>query len=490
MVARWTTSRIGLSALGAAALIAVVASWLVFLSKPRASSPSIAPPIPPSSAPASRELADIASPETRESKPAVESFVASTRAPVDTLPVAEDDISPRVFLRGRVESDRTDLELARVEVRARSPDDRYIGTGDGPPRGAEMQDAQLPLTCAVAHDGQFELEVTALALRTGTLVVSASHPSLLAVTESVSTRPVASAKPGARVELSVELSMAQGGCVVRGRVAKPSEPAPTAYVAIFPLTGANRLPAPNPAMQIETSDGKFELGVRSGDEYALVAFAELWRPTTVQIARTSDGDVIDVGVLQLERGASISGRVLLGSWSPSGPGASVFCEVEHADAIVSADRFNFAWIAGAFEWTRRNTQANDFDLYELQALGRCAYALKLASRVPGTFIHDVEPISVLAPAQGVDLAPRACELKLEIVYRGEPAKNAGFLFRQRRDGGLQFSGYSSDASGRATLWLAPDTAGEIVVRDARAAERTYPIYGCAAGETVALRIDL
>jgi hypothetical protein len=387
-----------------------------------------------------------------------------------------------VVLMGRIESSRRDLALAQIDVKPNWP-----GTGIN-----ERRNTVRHRTVQARADGTFELDVTQLiqgrklgriALEISVLV---THPMLASAEETVRVPTEARLQRERRIELPLVVRMPWGTATLRGQV-RTVDGAPAAFkVAAFQMYDHVHIANAADSIIGVPEDGGYRLEVHADAEYAIVVFADGYRPGTLR-ANASAGTAVTMPLTMLTRGEKIRGRVLPGSVS-SAVGATVSAEIAGDVARIAVAGSVLAWCGDAFEWGPRVTSVDLRGDYEFAQLGPRAYKL-VVNGIRGSYLEREPSIEVGAPSIGADISiGNACEVRLKFFQDGKPAVVYFAVDQQRSDHGQMFAAQNSGKDGRATLFVDPGTPTSIVFMD-RDAERTLAIPACTGGP-VDLRVDL
>jgi hypothetical protein len=341
--------------------------------------------------------------------------------------------------------------------------------------------------------GEFELDVTETIVdreRLSTeLLVVARHAR--AETESRSLAidfPRSRLQREERIVLEVELELRRGRHQVQGQAwTRDGEPAEIAIAAFDPARAFNR-GQPEGTTFIR-HDRWFSLELPTRDEFVLVAVAKDYRPCTARVSVGLD-DTITVPPLVLERGHAISGQVTSAAGETSAS-ASVSAVVVDPAEVVRFEGHSLAWCRDGFEWASRRADVARDGSFELTGLGPRAYRVSLdaAARVYGA---EGAVSHVVAPRTGVELSlGLSCEVRLSFFRDGVALSNASFLVKQDRGArGQTAGGHLTDAAGRATLWITPDSKVEITAPGPERHTHAFTVDASAAGSVVEQRIDL
>ena len=469
------------------AATAATLGWFAFRGDPRASPPAAA--IQGRTAPS-----DSGAPPAEDLSlaPRPESETEAEIAQADRVVVSDASnvarrVEASVILKGHIESSRTDLERALVSVQGEPTVEWNITPGIPGRRNSSSGSDTSQVRAEVLHDGTFELDVTTLARDVKNLRVIAKHPNLKPRVELVATRPATASNSRERVELHVELKMFEAACTVRGRIIAPGDSRAIVAVTAFVVQDGEVAVGSSEAIECDRQ-GNFETTTVAGVERVLLAQADAWYPATIRVHCAGD-EPIELGTIELERGVSISGQVLLGT-APFGTGMYVSAQLGHAPTWVSVNGSSFVWSGDHFDWAWRTTRAGDLGLYELTGLGPYTYSVRVEDLDGFSPVQALNTLSVLAPATDVELAPKVCELRVAIFEAGAPVR-VDFTIRQRfGSDGVYYVHHTTDDNGRATVWLVPGRTSEVVIRSDTPRERDYAVPACEVNGVTEMRIDM
>lgn len=379
----------------------------------------LAPPPELDVAPAQEDAtADIAQapPRTARSTGAAPAPESEVRAPA-TQPVADRRDARRIVLRGTVS-----------------------GTRDVPPDGFEVLvrrgvPARQVHSLPIAGDGPFTADLTealdefdprsaSMQDRVSALVVAAGYAPCLAFAQ------LDDSGDGDVVTLTVELALQPLARIVRGRVVSEFDGrlGPRCGVEFVPAGASRAEPTTVFTNTNATADGSFELQLTDASQGDVIVFAREHGVLHVPLSAEQVGEV-DLGVLTLTRGATISGHV---------PGA-VGDDARRAAVIARAALAPAAWNERA-----RGVQASDERVHFEAVEGAVAAdgSFELSGLEPGlryglTFVpgrvegRRIEPVvelsaalEVIAPASGVTLEPTSAAVVVTVRDEVGPVDGA------------------------------------------------------------------
>lgn len=287
-------------------------------------------------------------------------------------------------------------------------------------------------------------------------------------------------------ELRADLEL-RAACVLRGTVVTqmPSDVQP--QVALFELIDGAPRRQPVQVARCDAAHGEFELVAECGLEGVLVAWAEDLRPQS-RVLRVGDGfgrfDFV------LDRGAVVAGRVSLASEPVAG---TLDFELALPDAIdCSLGESWLRWTGSEFEWTRVNATSDVLGSFEVAGLAPANYQVSIRG-VRSGYALQLPPMTVVAPATGVELTVPLARVELTVFKSGERASRLAMQIQDVSNGGSAAAGFSTDDSGVVVLWLAEGSQVWVSEADsgARASSRKrVKIDNPGPGQSVQLRVDL
>jgi len=431
-------------------------------------------PLPGPSEPAAEDRREPASPRVA---------VEHTAAVVQSFAV--------VVLKGAIESDRRDLQLARLRVWAswREGDVTPV-LGEIAEHGGfrETPDLYRYLETYARADGNFEVDVTRLLqspTRKGVarnLIVTVEHPHLALATEKVKLGLGERVYREGWIEINALIHMPNSRATLLGQAWTADGAAVTIEVAAVSSAGDDREEFDKGGAKVK-KDHSFTLDVEVPGEFAVVALADGYRPSTRLVKVTEPGE-ISVAPLVLDHGHTISGRVQLGPRSAF-TGATIAAQPAGSFTRVQVAGKSLASFDDGFEWASRSTHVDASGYYELSELGPRAYAVS-TSGVQGAYLGRVKSREFTAPCSGADLTLGAVrEVHVTFHGPGQPTRTRFGVSQRFANGGGGYGGQETAADGRVTLFIEPGTTTSIEVAD-----RAFPVPACAAGGVVEMRVDL
>ncbi len=307
--------------------------------------------------------------------------------------------------------------------------------------------------------GRFALDVSTFFDRdTGEmpseLWVKASRSGAVAQQVSVETK-AATWAPTLREHREIEVELALRFKSEWTGVARVADGSRTAVqVAAFALD-ADGLPQKQPvgSASCDRESGAFRIKVAHGDASVVVAYAPGYRPRSARAAPHRSGDL---GVLVLDRGATIAGRAtLVGEPIEAHLSAARAGETSLTRTCCVGSRW-LTWTGESFEWTALSTTTDVEGRFRLDGLDSERYTLSVGS-VRGAWSGQLPPVTVRPPALGVELGAPMARIELEIYRAGSRAANEEIDVREScADGGMRHGSLCADAHGFAAFWVNPD----------------------------------
>lgn len=272
---------------------------------------------------------------------------------------------------------------------------------------------------------------------------------------------------------------------ITGRVVDElGEPVPAAKVAI--------LAAPHAADGLKSRGetvtdefGRFDVRTPKQGDVWVVAYAPNRRPTVHRLV-VDEGFVDLVQPLRLERGASISGRVL----ASGTPLAKVELEAvaPRFAPRIRVGEDELALIDGAIEWSLPRCTTDASGAWSFGGLSPGTWTIRShAFRCPSAVFPPgaLAPESIQAPSSDVDLLIASARLALDVVADGEPLAWAEVEVEYR---GIR-SARRADARGRLEVDVSPNEGIAVVVRaPGRSASREV-VSGPQRGERREMRVS-
>jgi hypothetical protein len=293
----------------------------------------------------------------------------------------------------------------------------------------------------------------------------AAQPTEQRPSEALDPLVAAPAPSAARVaERDVNVStlpcLKEGQSAVLGRVVdEAGAPVASARVAVL---GA---PQESDALVVrgdaETDRaGRFEVHAATGGDTWVVIARPTWRPAVQKLVLGEGYTLLDRPVA-LERGVSISGRVLAGDEPLDGVELELVAARGSLRARVAQDEL--VLVDGSLEWASARTTSGRDGAWTFCGLapGRWVvrpYAFRCPRALYPTGALAPEPID--APARGIDLRLPAALLAIDVVADGQTSPWAELELHQ---GGFQGT-RRTDGRGHVELLLPPWTDFSIVVR--------------------------
>jgi hypothetical protein len=409
--------------------------------------------------------------------------IAVQNAPAAEHVAADDQHFATVVLKGAIDSDRDDLQLALVFVRP-----LLSGEESDFSRGVKQSSPLPHLEANARADGNFDFDVTRLVQIPGieqlahTLSVTVVHPTLANVTEQVSVPSVERLHREARIELTVVVHMTQTMVRLLGRAWTVDGAQTTIQVVAIDVSGADSEDTVSFGMSV-AKDNSFALDVRAPGEYAVVAIADGYRPGTQRVSVKPGGD-ITLPPLVLDHGHTIRGRVNFGPRN-SLAGATVAAQPAGSFTRAQVAGKSLACFDDGFEWATRSARVDASGGYELSELGPRAYSVS-TSGVEGAYLGQSKSHEFVAPCTGADLTlGSVCEVHVAFHGADQPKRTHFGVRQQFSSGGTGYGSQESAADGRVTLFIEPGVTTTIEVAD-----RTFPVPACVSGGVVEMRVDL
>jgi hypothetical protein len=237
-----------------------------------------------------------------------------------------------------------------------------------------------------------------------------------------------------------------------------------------------------------TLDGRRGFRVACGTEYLMVAYAPGYRPRAQRFVAAHG---LDLGEFVLERGASLSGHVLL-----DGEGVYGMIRAQLADDADSlhVGAVRFRWRDEHLEWADVTTSTDAEGAFRIEGLAPEPHRLSLHA-VRGGFTTPSSIAEVRAPAAGLLLSVGAARVELRVFDQGAPV--AAFLLQvhERSPQGGGGGAVRTDASGSAFVWLQPDRTTKLSFEtpakpDLPPQRRELTLDFPGVGQRSVVRIDL
>jgi hypothetical protein len=256
-------------------------------------------------------------------------------------------------------------------------------------------------------------------------------------------------------------------------------------------------------VRCDPESGAFRIDVPHESASVVVAYAPGYQPRTARTARRRGGDL---GVLVLDRGATISGRATLGG--------------EPIEAHLSAARAGetsltrtcyvgshwLTWTGEGFEWTSLSTMTDLEGRFRLDGFDSAHYTLSVGS-VRGGWSGQLPAITVRPPALDLELGASMARVELEIYNAGSRAAHEEINVRESCTGSqVRHGSLRADAHGFAVFWVNPDhstvlsfpgprgSSRSAVIRSQRPTKQFEPtqvaVENPVAGQTTKQRVDL
>jgi hypothetical protein len=83
-----------------------------------------------------------------------------------------------------------------------------------------------------------------------------------------------------------------------------------------------------------------------------------------------------------------------------------------------------------------------------------------------------------------------CELHITVFKDGMPSSVRLTIRQWTGRSTERLTQFTSDTSGRASLWISPSSTAELIVDRGEAGERVFSLPDCPADSSAELRIDL
>jgi len=365
-----------------------------------------------------------------------------------------------------------------------------------------------------ARDGSYELDLTAARdawlrasqpVEPAELVVVAEHPvCLLAETRATFASAVHST-----FECDLVLTSA---AVVTGRVVVPSDWKPiqaSVNDPLRPCVGLFQVESETPRVEDGLDHascdaaGHWTLRANRSGRFIVVACAQGLRPRSIAVDLAL-GQSTDVGAVDLESGASISGRVLRAGQS-IGAGASVSAKLKSNRRervmirVPDVGRFVLNPVGDGFEHERVVTRTQADGSFQFGGLAPVEYEL-CVDTIPEFRMamggRDRVELTVRAPQAGVVLEGIPPTIELAVTVNGRPPKDADLegVFVDLVPGTRDLSGGRIDltraSKGYGKIQLVAGVAYELRVKAGRYAPTVLPLGALAFGEQRTFALDL
>jgi hypothetical protein len=249
----------------------------------------------------------------------------------------------------------------------------------------------------------------------------------------------------------------------RGEVAEPSG-ALAAGVRLAAFALSDGVPAQVASAAAVTSEsGRFQLNVGRAGDYLVVAFAPAFRPSAT-VAQLKSGKVLELPLLTLRCGESISGRVAR-SGGRSCDGACIEARAVACGRLLSVDdtATRLLWTPERLEFGVVTVVAGPDGTYRLEGLTADDYRIVvvgLPSAHCGLLLSaqgDSYHKQVAAPAAGIDFQIGVATLDVLVRQAAETTEGINLLITDAREAMSYGGHFLTGDDGRVRCLVRPNT---------------------------------
>lgn len=231
----------------------------------------------------------------------------------------------------------------------------------------------------------------------------------------------------------------------------------TPPVTVVRVGGDAHLRPNSPSVWRHGRDGEHEIGLECGESYVLLSADSGWRPIGVSVQPTAE---THLGRFELERGASVSGRVV----SDGAPvRALVTLELVGGGARTGFGNDEFCELNGVYERARLTVPTNADGEFRADGLANARYRVRA---VPADNPHATGDVAreIDAPAENLLLQFELGRLDLRVRRAGQPVAGQMISIHHRSPNGNSGGALVTDNDGAALLRLRPDQRTTLELR--------------------------
>lgn len=231
----------------------------------------------------------------------------------------------------------------------------------------------------------------------------------------------------------------------------------TPPVTVVRVGGDANLRPSSPSVWRHGRDGEHEIGLECGESYVLLSADSGWRPIGVSVQPTAE---THLGRFELERGASVSGRVM----SEGAPvRALVTLELVGGGARTRLGTDDFCELNGVYERARLTVPTNADGEFRADGLANARYRVRA---VPADNPHATGDVAreIDSPAENVLLQFELGRLDVRVRRAGAPVAGQMISIHHRSPNGNSGGALVTDNDGAALLRLRPDQRTTLELR--------------------------